>query len=65
MYPGRKEIIFMALPTPQKGKPMDPRDENQRQRSTIIMKAFPEMGRWTKKLTPGALIGRVMRVGKK
>jgi hypothetical protein len=53
------------LPTPQKGKPMDPRDENQRQRSTIIMKAFPEMGRWTKKLTPGGLIGRVMRVGKK
>jgi len=29
------------------------------------MKAFPEMGRWTKKLTPGPLVGRVMRVGKK
>jgi hypothetical protein len=56
----------MALPTPQKGKPMDPRDENQRQRSTIIMKAYPDMGRWIKdKLKPGGLIGRVMRVGKK
>ena len=56
----------MALNPPQKGKPMDPRDENQRQRDTIIMKAFPEMGVWKKnKLKPGQLIGRIQRVGKK
>ena len=56
----------MAISPPNKGKPMDPRDENQKQRDTIIMVAFPEMGKWSKeKLKPGRLAGRVMRVGKK
>lgn len=55
-----------SLNPPQKGKPMDPRDESQRQRDTVIMKAFPEMGVWQKnKLKPGQLIGRIQRVGKK
>jgi hypothetical protein len=45
---------------------MDPRDENQKQRDTVIMVAFPEMGKWSKeKLKPGRLAGRVQRVGKR
>lgn len=56
----------MALNPPNKGKPRDPRDEKQRDRETITMVAFPEIGKWNKKkLVPGALHGRVQKVGKK
>lgn len=56
----------MALNPPNKGKPRDPRDENQRDRETICMVAFPQIGKWNKKkLVPGELKGRVQRVGKK
>lgn len=56
----------MAISAPNKGRPMDPRDENQKQRDTIIMQAFPDMGKWQKeKLKAGPLKGKVQRVGKK
>ena len=54
------------LPSPHKGKPMDPRSTDQIDREFILMNPIPDVGGIDKKkLAPGKLAGSVQRVGRK
>lgn len=56
----------MALPWPQKGKPEDPRSEEQIQRELVAMRQNPDIGvHDMSKYEPGPLTQEIQKVGKK